>query len=264
MNNTVMVPFHRLVAGNQVYDDELHIAPWEIEIGDFAMIDDEKVIRQSLNVIKNEHVMLVLSSSSGKRYGNTILINFDSENLSIDRPIDFDQETVNSFRIYFRDINEVWSFFEVEVVSDCPYSLCATYPKVLYRLQRLRRQRIDVPENTRAVFWQGDVIHNGGEVRNISSAGMLLCTEAKEEKFAENTNIHDIAIALPLHESPLGSDEENSTVLPVITGGRIVRSFCEEGTGKICLGVSFSDENNVIAEIEAFVKETMTYKDDKE
>ena len=255
--NTQLATFHNLVSGNPLYDDELRTAPWRIEINDFARCEDRAVIGLALDEIKKEHVMLVLASSSGKRYGNTILINFDDEYLSIDRPNNFDKETSGVFRIYFRDISEVWCFFEVEVINDCPYSLCATHPEVLYRLQRRRCHRVDVPENTRAVFWQGDMIHNGGEVRNISSAGMLLCTECEEEKFSENTPIHDIAIALPQQESSVEYDEEGNAVLPVITRGRIVRSFREEGTGKVCHGVSFSDDNDVIAEIEKFVQEAI-------
>ena len=259
-----MAASYHLIGGNPLYDDELRTAPWQIAISDYARCDDRNIIELALDEIKKEHVMLVLTSPSGNRYGNTILINVDDEMLTIDRPNCFDEETVSSFRIYYRDITEVWSFFEVEVINDSPHSLCATYPEVLYRLQRRSSHRVDVPSSTRAVFWQGDEIHNGGEVRNISSAGMLLCTEGKEKKFAENTNIHDIAIALPLSESAVEYDGEGSAVLPVVARGRIVRSFHEEGTGKMCHGVSFSDDNDVIAEIEKFVQETMIEKNDSE
>lgn len=263
MSNTEVATFHKLVAGNPIYDEELRTAPWRIEINDFARCEDMSVIELTLDQIKKEHVMLVLASPSGQRYGNTILINVEDETLSIDRPNDFDEETSGIFRIYFRDVLDVWCFFEVEVINDCTYSLCATFPEVLYRLQQRKKHRVDAPDNTRAVFWQGDDIHNGGKVKNISSAGMLLCTEYQDEKFAKSTEIHDIAIALPLHESPEGFDEEEQIVLPVITKGKIVRSFREDGTGKVCHGVSFSDGDDAIAKIEKYVQEIRTEKGDE-
>lgn len=263
VNNTEVATFHKLVGGNPIYDQELCTAPWRIDINDFAKCDDKSVIELTLDQIKKEHVMLVLAAPSGKRYGNTILINVDDEFLIIDRPNDFTEETTGAFRVYFQDILDVWCFFEVEVINDCSYSLCSSYPDVLYRLQQRRKYRVRVPQNTRAVFWEGDVIHNGGHVRNISSAGMLLCTECEYDKFADNTAIHDIAIALPLHDASGEYDEEEPPVLPVITKGKIVRSFREEGTGLVCHGVSFSDGDEVIAEIEKYVQETKTEKGDE-
>ena len=259
--NSDLHTFHKLVGGNPVYDDELVTAPWLIGINDFASYDDRTVIEFTLEEIKKEHVMLVLASPAGKRYGNTILTNIDDESLGIDRPNGFTEDTTGAFRVYFQDIANVWSFFEVDVIDDCSHNLCSTYPEVLYRLQQRSRYRVDVPGNTRAVFWQGDVIHHGGHVCNISSAGMLLCTENRDEKFAEDTIIHDIAIALPLHKISTESDNAvDKAVLPVITRGRIVRSFREQGTGFVCHGISFSDGDDVISEIDKYVKESRTEK----
>ena len=260
MNNSDVVTYHKLIDGNPIYDEELRTAPWLIDINDFATCDDLSVIEMTLDEIKKKNVMLVLASPSGERYGNTILIDVDDEIISIDRPNGFDEETRGTFRIFFKDISEAWCFFEVEVISECTSSLCSSFPEVLYRLQQRKKHRVDVPENTRAVFWQKDVIHNGGHVRNLSSAGMLLCTECQDEKFAEDTTIHNIAIALPQHEYSAKSDGDDQDVLPIITNGKIVRSFREEETGLVCHGVSFSDGDDVISEIEKFVEANIAGK----
>jgi len=260
MKNLEIKAFEKVVKGNPIYDKDLRIAPWKIDVNDFARIDNSELVEKTLNVIKNDHLMLVLTSEDGVRYGNTILIKFDEESLSIDKPIDFDENTISRFRIYYQDILDVWNFFEVDVISDCMYSLCATYPEAIYRLQRRRHHRINLPEGTRTVFWQDEKIHNGGIVRDISVAGMLICTCETEEKFSEKVEINDIAIALPLHPSANGNDGEDREILPVIKKGRIVRSFRESGTDWVCHGVSFDDELDVEEEIGRFV-ETRSGKD---
>jgi hypothetical protein len=251
MSDLGFATYRKKVSGNPVYDDELKTAPWEIEKRDFSRSDDQEVIEQSLNLIRNDHGMLVLASVDGSRYGNTILIKFDQETLSIDKPIDFDEKTISDFRIYFKDISNVWSFFEVKVISDCPYSLCTTYPENLYRLQRRLRHRTEVPVGTRTVFWVDDTIHNAGYVKDISTSGMMICTGSPEEKFDDHSTISDIAIALPQHKSSEKRDDQGRIVLPVINRGRIVRSFRDAETDHICHGIAFCDEDEVA--IEGFI-----------
>ena len=241
------------ISGNPVYDDDLRTAPWQIDKADFASSEESEVIRRTLNVIKNDHVMLVLASTDGKRYGNTILISYDEDTLSIDKPIDFDEKSISDLRIYFKDISGVWSFFETKVISDCPYNLCATYPEVLYRLKRRRKHRVELPAGTRTVFWVNDEIYNGGYVKDISASGMLICTGCRDEKFNADSTISDIAIALPGHSSSEDRDEEGRIILPVIDKGMIVRSFREDGTDFICHGVAFCAGDNDSERIEEMV-----------
>ena len=255
MNSIPFGAFHKQVSGEPVYDDELKTAPWAIAKRDFARIDDRSVIEKTLNVIRNDHVMLVLASVDGHRYGNTILINSDDDTLSIDKPIDFDEETISDFRIYFKDISSVWSFFEVKVLSDCPYNLCATYPENLYRLQRRRRHRVETPVGARTVFWIKDTIHNGGFVKDLSASGMMICTGSADEKFEENSIINDIAVAFPQHHTSEKLDDEDRVVLPVINKGRIVRSFRETETDHVCHGVAFcGDDKETAEQIEMIVQ----------
>jgi hypothetical protein len=260
MNNLDFAIYRKKVPGNPLYDDELKTAPWEIEKRDFARSDDQEIIKQSLNMIKNDHGMLVLTSVDGSRYGNTILIKFDQKTLSIDKPIDFDEKTISDFRIYFKDITNVWSFFEVMVINDCPYSLCTTYPDNLYRLQKRRHYRVEMPVGTRTVFWVDDTIHNGGYVKDISTSGMLICTGSTEEKFDDHSTINDIAIALPQHESSEKHDDEERIVLPVINRGQVVRSFRDAETDQICHGIAFCGEDEVA--IEGFINKIVDKEED--
>lgn len=246
--------FQKLVSGNPLYDHELKRAPWEIERDNYARIDSPELIEKSLNVIKHDYVMLVLASLDGRRYGNTILIKFDRETLSIDKPIDFDEKAIDWFRIYFQDILGVWSFFEVRTVSECSFSLCATYPEALYRLQRRQYHRVEVPKGTRTVFWEDNRLRDGGFVKDISAAGMLICTGSTEERFQENTVINEIAIALPLHPSASKADDQERFVLPVIRKGRIVRSFKDSETEQICHGVSFESDQEAERELARYVE----------
>lgn len=242
MNKNAVTPFQKLVSGNPLYDQELKRAPWEIESDHYARIDSPELIEKSLHVIANDYVMLVLASLSGRRYGNTILIKFDQETLAIDKPVDFDEKSIEHFRIYFQDILDVWSFFEVRTISDCPHTLCATYPEALYRLHRRQYHRVDVPKGTRTVFWENNNLRDGGFVKDLSVAGMLICTGSTEEQFQENAVINEIAIALPFHPSSQRKNDEERVVLPVIRKGRIVRSFKDKETNLICHGIAFDND----------------------
>jgi len=249
-----MVPYEKMLSGNLLYDRELKRAPWEIEVESFARIAAPDLIEKTLQVIKNDYVMLVLTSIEGVRYGNTILVEFDRESLSIDRPLDFDEKSIDWFRIYFQDILGVWSFFEVRTIAECHYSLCTTYPESLHRLQRRQYHRVEVPWGTRAVFWESDNLCDGGYVKDLSAAGMLICTGHSEVRFEEKTVLNEIAIALPHHPSACRKKTEDRIVLPVIHQGRIVRSFKNSETNRICHGVSFEHDEKSAHELTRLVK----------
>lgn len=245
--------YQKMVTGNPLYDQELKRAPWEIESDNYARIAAPELIEKTLNVIKNDYVMLVVTSLDGHRYGNTILVKFDQETLSIDKPIDFDEKSIARFRIYFQDILGVWSFFEVNTISECAFSLCATYPEDLYRLQRRQYHRVEVPKGTRTVFWEDNQLRDGGVVMDISAAGMLICPGYKDERFQENTVINEIAIALPFHPSTKKEVDFERMELPVIRKGRIVRSFKDSETDLFCHGVAFESEQETERELARYV-----------
>lgn len=263
MDKKEITPFHKLVSGNPLYDQELKRAPWKIESDNYARIDSPELLEKSLNVLKNDYVTLVLASLDGRRYGNTILIKFDRETLSIDKPVDFDEKSIGWFRIYFQDILGVWSFFEVKTLSECPFSLCSTYPEALYRLHRRQYHRVELPKGTRTVFWEGNQLRDGGFVKDISAAGMLICTGSKEEQFLENTVINEIAIALPFHPSANKKDAQERLVLPVIRKGTIVRSFKDSETEQICHGVAFESEQETERQLTSYLETVKAGKPDQ-
>lgn len=246
--------YQKMVTGNPLYDQELKRAPWEIESDNYARIASPQLIEKSLNVIKSNYVMLVVTSLDGHRYGNTIMIKFDQESLSIDKPNDFDEKSIDWFRIYFQDILGVWSFFEVRTISECAFSLCATYPEALFRLQRRQYHRVEVPKGTRTVFWENDQLRDGGVVMDISAAGMLICPGFMEEKFQENTEINEIAIAMPFQPSDGKNTATERVDLPVIRKGRIVRSFRDCETELYCYGVAFESAQETEKELARYVE----------
>lgn len=256
--------YQKMVTGNPLYDQELKRAPWEIEADNYARIASPELIEKSLKVIKNDYVMLVVTSIDGHRYGNTIMVKFDRETLSIDKPIDFDEKSIERFRIYFQDILGVWSFFEVRTVSECTFSLCATYPKALFRLQRRQYHRVEVPKGTRTVFWEDNQLRDGGMVLDISAAGMLICPGFKEEKFQEDTVINEIAIAMPFQPAAGDNTPQERVELPVIRKGRIVRSFRDSETDLFCHGVAFESEQETERELTRYVEKVKGVKSGQE
>lgn len=256
MDNKVGSILGKLVTGNPLYDQELERAPWEIKSDHYGRLDSSELIEKSLNVIKDDHVLLVLASLDGHRYGNTILINFDQESMIIDKPNDFDEGSVAIFRVYFKDIMGVWSFFQVWTLSanDPDMTLSSSYPEALYRLQTRQYHRVEVPEGTRAVFLAHDQVQDGGFVKDISAGGMLICTGKAEEQFPPDTVINDISITLPLSPQLHPEDDEAIVELPVIKQGRIVRTFADSATNLICHGVAFETDGESEKELTSHIE----------
>lgn len=246
MSRAALATYERVVTGNPVYDDDLKVAPWEIDVADFVVSKDSKIIGRTLEDIRTEHALLVLTSLDGIRYGNTILVQFDDETLDIDRPIDFDKAAIPSFRIFFRDITGVWCFFEVEVINDCPFNLCTTLPDAVYRLHKRQYQRVNVPAGTKVLFRHGDNLHRDYLVKNLSASGMLICADSDGE-LAENIDVTDITLELPSNWFAAATTAAAS-LLPIVKNGLIVRSFGGRGD-LIYLGISFKGDFLASAEL---------------
>jgi hypothetical protein len=252
MSNNKVVASERVVSGKPVYYNDLRIAPWKIDDDDFTITTDRELISTVLDNIKEERPPLVLASADGCRYGDTILIRYDDKTLNIDKPIEFVETDMPSCRVYFQDIIGVWGFFEVAIINDLPFSLYTSYPDTLYRLQKRRDLRINVPDVTRAFFRHGTNLHGDCLVKDISASGMLICAGNIDEKFANNLNISDIALALPRSQFSGKAEGEGHIVLPVVSKGRVVRSFVEQETDSICLGISFRGSSAVMDELDGF------------
>lgn len=253
MSNAEVVTYERLVSGNPVYDDDLKIAPWKIGEADFTVSTDRELITKALENIRGERCLLVLAAADGSRYGNTILLKFDDENLSIDKPIDFDDTGISSCRVYFRDIVGVWCFFEIELIKDCPFSLCAAFPDALHRLYKRLYNRVNVPAGTRVLFRHGDNLRGDCMVTDISASGMLICAAITEDKIADNAEVSDIALVLPRVPSSGEAEGDVPLALPLVSKGRIVRSFGEQETDLIYHGISFRDDLSVMAGLDDLV-----------
>lgn len=213
MSNVGINTLKRVVTGNPIYDDELKIAPWEIAAADFAVCPDRALIGGALENILAEHALLVLTSMDGRRYGNTILVKVDDDCLEIDRPFDFHESGISSCRAFFKDITGVWCFFELEVVKVTTFGLFTALPVTLHRLHKRQHHRVRVPAGTRVLFRHGGLLHENFLLKNLSSSGMLICTDSGAEDFAENSDITEISLAMAPKRSS-GQPE----------GGR--RSFC--------------------------------------
>lgn len=245
----------KTITGNPLYDLELERAPWEIKDDHFGRIDSRELIAKSLAVIKKDNVLLVLASLDGRRYGNTILMDFDRDGLTIERPNNF-EKSIDRFRIYFKDILGVWSFFQVQTgaVSEDEDALVATFPEAMHCLQTRQYQRVAVPEGTRADFWENDQRRSGGLVKDISAGGMLIYTGSTDEQFRLGTIINDIAITLPAGAAPTRKSGSPRTALPVIKKGRIVRTFRDRVDNQVCHGVAFEAEGESEGELARYIE----------
>lgn len=231
----------KVITGNPLYDQELELAPWEIKTDHFGRIDCRELLTKTLDRLKQDHALLVLASVDGQRYANTILLDFDRDGLTIDRPNSLDEISVDWLRVYFQDLLGVWSFFQVQarVVGEDLEAIRTTFPEAVYRLRTRRYHRVVVPQGTRAQFREKGQPQEEGSVRDLGAGGMLICPAATGAPIPLDTEIFDIVITLPLSVSAAREREPPPAALPVIKKGRIIRSYLDSADNRLCLGVAF-------------------------
>ncbi|MBU0674937.1 MAG: PilZ domain-containing protein [Proteobacteria bacterium] len=221
--------------------------PWQISRNEFTPIDHPTSIDHTLTTMRDSHLFLNLT---GDYYlsGQTILTDFDQKNLMFDKPLDW-PEALTSSQVYFKDRLMIWSFFEVNIVCTTPDTLYTTVPTRLYRLQRRQYFRISPPLGSKASFQLEDQSFNSLAVNDLSAGGMLVSTNSPETPLADSVVLDEIKITIP--QPVRGKTSE--TVLPIITQGKVVRSFQDPKTNRRYFGICFQNSPEIRDEISRYV-----------
>lgn len=218
--------------------------PWLLDDNSFSRSEDREYIAGTLQYIKDHHVPLTLIADGGGVYQPSLLTKITDDSLQLDKPLEWDPG-IDSFRAFFRDMNHQWNFFPVRNALDYPFSLAIAWPETLKSLQRRSCSRIKVPAGTRALVRRGNEAMATVFVRDLSVAGMLICNDPAEGEYLTDSIISDIIVSIP----PQGTAGEVATarkVLPLISQGRIVRSFVDQETNRPCYGVSFCYDSSYV------------------
>ncbi len=90
-------------------------------------------------------------------------------------------------------------------------------------------------------------------MQDISAGGMLLCGSHRDDNPEQGHTIKDITITIPPDPSPSG--ETGETIRFKLTKGTIARSFTNEQTHKLSLGVQFTPTDKEEEQIMKFVRQ---------
>lgn len=215
--------------------------PWEFSEGSFLVEVDRERIGKTLKEAREKHLFLVLVTEDGRVFPQSLLVSLSDEGLLIDKPLEWDDK-IGSFRLFFRSFNGRWRFFQTGVTQALPFSLSLSRPTEIFVLQRRSHPRVTVPQGTRAILKKDGRLLNSFYVRDISPAGMLVCTASPSSGLSLESVLSDIVISLPDQGAELGG------VLPPIDKGVVVRSFFEEESHIHCHGIAFNYESAYIHE----------------
>lgn len=220
--------------------------PWLEDQGRFVISEDLGGVSETMAYLKDNHVSLTLVDGSGGVCLQSLLVNITDGVLQLDKPLEWDG-AMDSFRVFFRDMNQQWNFFAARSLSGNPFSIPVSVPDELYVLQRRSYRRVKVPVGTRALVKKDNEVMSTVVVHDISAAGMLMANDPAECEYSTDSIIRDIVVSIP----PRGSVGEVSTarkILPLICRGQIVRSFVDQATQRLCYGVSFHYDSNYVKE----------------
>ncbi len=220
--------------------------PWLADQNGFAISKDRPDIAQTMDYLKDNRVTLTLVDDAGGICLQSLLVNIVDGSLQVDKPLDWSEE-VDSFRVFFRDKDQRWSFFMASSLAGYPFSLSIAMPEALYTLQRRAFNRVKVPAGTRALVKREDEAMTTIFVYDLSVAGMLMCSDPAEGEYATDSLISDIVISIPPGKAA-GEVSIARKVLPLIGRGRIVRSFVDQETLRPCYGVSFHYDSQYVQE----------------
>jgi hypothetical protein len=214
-------------------------SPWEFSESSFLVEGDRERIDTTLSEARGNHLSLALVAEDGRVFTQSLLISLSDDGLLIDKPLEWD-DSISTFRLFFRGLNGRWLFFRTGVTQVMPFSLSLARPREVFVLQRRSHQRVMVPQGTRAILKKDGRLLNSFYVRDLSPAGMLVCTASPSTGLHMESILNDIVISLPDNGAKLG------WVLPPIDKGQVVRTFVDEESQIYCHGIAFNYDSDYI------------------
>ncbi|MEN8136011.1 MAG: hypothetical protein ABFS18_10840 [Thermodesulfobacteriota bacterium] len=220
--------------------------PWLADEGGFSRSNDRERIAEIIQYIKDNDVTLTLVDGGRGISQQSLLINTTDDSLQIAKPSEWG-DAIDSFRVFFRDMQQRWNFFMATGLMDKTSNLSVAMPDALYFLQRRSCNRVKLPAGTRALVKRENEAMTTIFVRDLSADGMLMCNDPAEGKYATDSVISDIVVSIPRGRAV---DEVSTArrVLPLIGRGRVVRSFVDQETLRPCYGVSFHYDSEYVKE----------------
>lgn len=219
---------------------------WVSTENGYEVTRSKDIINYTISRLKQERVMLTLLQKNYQS-GNTMLIDYDAEQILIDKPVDWPRG-ITQIRAVFRDNAKLWHHFTLVVTSVDKDTLYAKWPTELFLLQRRCHYRIEVPRGGQVAFTYEGQKMRGFFLEDVSAGGMLIFTNLKRNIILfKNKILTDISLALLVHEG----DSQDRAYKLLIKEGEVMRGFRNEEACLIYFGIKFTPNH---AEEEALLK----------
>lgn len=223
-------------------------APWLIDDGTnvFPEVlpgDCHKILEE----IRDSRLTII--TEQGQVYEQHQSLALIDGKLRINKPLEWRDESAESFYVFFRNQHSNWNYFHAEEVLSYPSFLQINPPGKIYFLQQRRYHRVETPIDTRVIFKGSDNRMDSAHVKDISEGGMLIYDNSVKNKYPVDSIIKEIFITIPPNQTTAGR-----IIAPLISTGEVLRTFYDHKQGATCYGVRFFYKSAYVKEkIHSFV-----------
>jgi len=131
------------------------------------------IILDSITRLQESRRFLTLTK---KRYfsGNTILVDYSSKHLLIDRPLDWPPQLTGLIFIRFQDTAKLLNFYKAKIVEVTNDSIFTEFPTELFQLQRRQYYRVSVPSSNNVSLQYKGSEYSDLIAQDVSIRGILI------------------------------------------------------------------------------------------
>lgn len=212
-------------------------APWLME-GKSDLFPDimQGSVSELLGGIRDNRLTII--TDGGRVYEQYQSLEISNGKIKIEKPHGWKAPT-ESFHVFFKNRNNSWNFFQAENSVCYPAAIQIDPPKKIFFLQKRRFHRVLAPIGTKAIFRGHDNHLDTAHVQDISEGGMLVCINSAQDRYPADSIIEDIFITIP---PKIKKDQANIVrrITPLISNGKVVRSFYDQEHSISSYGISFS------------------------
>ncbi|MFO7760115.1 MAG: flagellar brake protein [Thermodesulfobacteriota bacterium] len=224
---------------------------WVPQEGGYEVTSSPELIKNILTQLKNDRRLLLLAQKDYQS-GGTILVEFDQNQILVDKPQDFPGDQTKAL-IVFRDADRIRHHFQCNVVSVAGDTIYLQFPQKLVKLQRRQYYRVELPS--------GSIVQCRYEGQNylfyakdVSAGGMLLFSNSFQGIEEPGSILEDIVLAAPASGSDDRQDGSGGESFQV-GKGEVVRRFYQQESSLYYLGIRFISDDTEKKGLMAFIRQ---------
>ncbi|MBU0482111.1 MAG: PilZ domain-containing protein [Proteobacteria bacterium] len=183
-----------------------------------------RIIEYSLQRLKETRRFISLIRKDYQS-GNTVLVDFDSEKLIIDLPVDWPAKISGKIVVNFRDESNLMNHYAVQILARTKDSIITSFPVELFKLQRRNHFRVELPSGVMVSMTHRGENKSGFAAKDISGSGIMIFRK-RVQVFDVGDKLQNICIREGKEKSGSPPGDENCLK---VKDAEVVRiAFAEE------------------------------------